>query len=380
MKKLAFVFALLACLACLAPTPAEAATTSKVTVTNTAWTSLGAGPLVLTFRGDGVYAVSDTIPVGSSPPLAEGLKVPAGTSVVVNTASNVWAMSSSPLGVDVYYAPVAAASGGSLTWPGTAALTNFGTAPTGTVPGVNASIFQNATSSPLTVNCTIGCAGGTFNNNADAVATSATNGQSASWSYGFNGTTWDRLRVDGSKNLLVAAIQSGTWTVQPGNTANTTPWLVNEGQIGGVNVNMGTGASSTGTQRVATSTDSPGGAAANPSFSVPQAATTGGATPAIQSALTTPVVVKASAGQVYKIQCDNLAGSANAWVELINAASSPALGTTVLDQVALPIGGTGGFALAVGEVFGTGISIGAATASNGNTAVSTAVNCSVAYK
>lgn len=30
------------------------------------------------------------------------------------------------------------------------------------------------------------------------------------------------ITVDGT----VAATQSGTWTVQPGNTANTTPWLV----------------------------------------------------------------------------------------------------------------------------------------------------------
>jgi len=29
----------------------------------------------------------------------------------------------------------------------------------------------------------------------------------------------------------VAVTQSGTWTVQPGNTANTTPWLVKEGSI-----------------------------------------------------------------------------------------------------------------------------------------------------
>jgi hypothetical protein len=111
-----------------------------------------------------------------------------------------------------------------------------------------------------------------------------------------------------------------------------------------------------------------------------QAATSGGATVAIQSGLTTPVVVKASAGQIYKVQCDNLAGASSAWVELINASATPALGSGVLDQIALATGGTGGFALPLGEVFGTGISIGAATASNGGTAVSTAVNCSVAYK
>ena len=47
----------------------------------------------------------------------------------------------------------------------------------------------------LMVNCSVGCSGGTFNNNADAVATSATNGQVAAWLYGFNGATFDRLRT-----------------------------------------------------------------------------------------------------------------------------------------------------------------------------------------
>lgn len=49
-------------------------------------------------------------------------------------------------------------------------------------------------------------------------------------------TTAGLLRVDGSNvtqpvSGTVAATQSGTWTVQPGNTANTTPWLatINQG-------------------------------------------------------------------------------------------------------------------------------------------------------
>jgi len=55
----------------------------------------------------------------------------------------------------------------------------------------------------LKINCVAGCAGGTFNNNADAVATSATNGQAAAWLYGFNGTTYDRLRADTTNGLWV---------------------------------------------------------------------------------------------------------------------------------------------------------------------------------
>lgn len=73
----------------------------------------------------------------------------------------------------------------------------------GTNPGQTAGVDASGN---IKTNCAVGCAGGTFNNNADAVATSATNGQSASWLYGFNGTTWDRLRVDGSKNLDINCI------------------------------------------------------------------------------------------------------------------------------------------------------------------------------
>jgi len=50
-------------------------------------------------------------------------------------------------------------------------------------------------------------------------------------------TTAGALRIDGSATTqpvsgTVAATQSGTWTVQPGNTANTTPWLTTISQGG----------------------------------------------------------------------------------------------------------------------------------------------------
>lgn len=53
----------------------------------------------------------------------------------------------------------------------------------------------------------------------------------------FSLTTAGALRVDGSAvtqpvSGTVAATQSGTWTVQPGNTANTTPWLTTISQGG----------------------------------------------------------------------------------------------------------------------------------------------------
>src|SRR5690348_16357968 len=39
-------------------------------------------------------------------------------------------------------------------------------------------------------------------------------------------TSSGALKVDGSAAGGGAVTQSGTWTVQPGNTANTTPWLM----------------------------------------------------------------------------------------------------------------------------------------------------------
>lgn len=79
----------------------------------------------------------------------------------------------------------------------------------------------------LDVNCTVGCAGGTSSNAGSAVATSSTNGASVAYNYAFNGTTWDQLQDDASKNLKVnlqtalpagsnvigAVTQSGTWNV-----------------------------------------------------------------------------------------------------------------------------------------------------------------------
>jgi hypothetical protein len=53
-----------------------------------------------------------------------------------------------------------------------------------------------------------------------------------SHSYFFDGTNWDRMRGTIADGLLVNlgtnndVTQGGTWTVQPGNTPNTAPWLV----------------------------------------------------------------------------------------------------------------------------------------------------------
>lgn len=73
------------------------------------------------------------------------------------------------------------------------------------------------------------CAGGsgTTDNDDGTIASSQTGlalGIQLPYYYdGANWSRWDRSIVFGSPQ---AVTQSGTWTVQPGNTANTTPWLI----------------------------------------------------------------------------------------------------------------------------------------------------------
>src|SRR5689334_18560559 len=63
--------------------------------------------------------------------------------------------------------------------------------------------FSSDLSGGLRVNCVTGCAGGSFNNNADNVATSATNGQAAAWLYVWDGAAWDRLYGDSTNGAFV---------------------------------------------------------------------------------------------------------------------------------------------------------------------------------
>lgn len=89
---------------------------------------------------------------------------------------------------------------GSINTSGTVSITN----PTvgGAVPATANYVAGNQgglltgitlTAGNVNVNCASGCSGGSFNNNADAQATSATNGQTAAWLYAWNGASFDRL-------------------------------------------------------------------------------------------------------------------------------------------------------------------------------------------
>lgn len=173
---------------------------------------------------------------------------------------------------------------------------------------------------------------GTTSNASSGVATSSTNLATVAYNYGFNGTTWDQLQVDGSKNLKVDIAASGASNIS-----------TNEAQINGVTPLMGNGVTGTGSQRVTIASD-------NTAFSVNstlqagsakfgQAAidqTTPGTTNAVQTIPgtsgglliksfivannTTSVAVDASAGQVYAIAAYGVASATPVWLKLYNAA------------------------------------------------------------
>jgi hypothetical protein len=149
---------------------------------------------------------------------------------------------------------------------------------------------------------------------------------------GASGSGIPRVTVSNDSNVL--ATQSGTWTVQPGNTPNTSPWLVS----------------------------------LNPS-------TSGGWSVSSQTALTnTAVSVKASAGQLGGYMMYNPNPSA-AYVQVFNVASgSVTLGTTTPTYV-IPLPGNAAANIEMGNgiAHGTAISVAATTTPTGSAAPATAL-------
>lgn len=109
--------------------------------------------------------------------------------------------------------------------------------------------------------------------------------------------------------------------------------------------------------------------------------TSGGWSSIVVTNLTNPVVIKATGGNIGSIQCDNMAGSAIAYVQIIDAGTSPAFGASVIGVVPLPAGSTGGKTYPLpGVSTANGIAIGFAASANGLTAAATPGNCEVDFK
>lgn len=117
----------------------------------------------------------------------------------------------------------------------------------------------------------------------DSTQKTLTNGQQAAISASARGAI---IVAPGAENFAVQAAQSGTWTIQPGNTANTTPWLV------------------------------------TPS---PSAASGAAVAPVSASALAANTVIKASAGNLYsfEVSADSTLYGAIWYIMIYNATSAP---------------------------------------------------------
>lgn len=141
------------------------------------------------------------------------------------------------------------------------------------------------------------------------------NGVAPAFGSGVRGSTVQRVTV--ATDDVVPASQSGTWTVQPGNTANTTPWLV---------------------------TQTPG--------------TTGGLTTyhLISAGSTNATNIKASAGQVYGWFLQNNA-SAIRKVAFHNTSGTPTAGSSVFFSLTIPAGAAANVSFPNGIPFSTGIAI-----------------------
>jgi hypothetical protein len=121
------------------------------------------------------------------------------------------ANASAPTWTDGYMVPLSTDTSGALRVTGTISASNPSVSTTGTSPPASATYIGGSVTT---------------------AAPSYTNGQMSGLSLTTNGL----LRIDGSGvtqpvSGTVTANQGGTWTIQPGNTANTTPWLttINQG-------------------------------------------------------------------------------------------------------------------------------------------------------
>lgn len=228
---------------------------------------------------------------------------------------------------------------------GSHAVTNAGTFPV-QVDGSALTALQLIDNLPNTI-------GSTTSGQSGALSMAATT--TAAPSYTTAQTNPLSLQTDGSlrvantaalptgSNVIGAVTQSGTFTVQPGNTANTTAWL---------------------TQNTP--------------------ATSGGFTTyhLMSAGTTNATVVKASAGQLYGYYIYNSNAAARKLV-FHNASSTPTAGASVYFTLMIPAGSAANVFNDTGIPFSTGISITTVTdaADNGTTAVAANdLNINLFYK
>ncbi len=184
----------------------------------------------------------------------------------------------------------------------------------------------------------------------------------------------------------LSVTQSGTWTVQPGNTANTTAWFMNAGQVAGTATAVNTGTASAGTQRVVLATDQPALTNSQPVNLAPS--TSGGWSVSSQTNLTTTATVSGAVAKFGGYMFLNL-NATPAYIQVFNLATSGAvtLGTTTPTFV-VPIpanstaanGAGANLELTNGIAMSTGIQVAATTTATGATTVTTGLTGFVLFK
>jgi hypothetical protein len=252
-----------------------------------------------------------------------------------------------------------------------------------------------------------------LNTPADGAATPVDAVHDQSWPMGWNGAGSDRLRTAGVGNTVAA---TGLLAVAPYCEFLTALPTLTTGTYGAVqcdakgqqftdlNYVLGAIMSATnpifirktdGTTSVAACVSAYGTAPTGTECDAENAFITnvvatqnepgGGAlyalTASSQSALTTAVVVKASTGNLYGFQITNGAATV-CYLEFINVASAPSLGTGAVYSFQIPASGT--VTITPSSVglsnFATGISVGMSTTYNGASACGTAATAVIFYK
>jgi hypothetical protein len=182
---------------------------------------------------------------------------------------------------------------------------------------------------------------------------------------------------DGVTSLAktIAATQSGTWTVQPGNTANTTAWLMNIVQGGNT-----AAVTSSGTLKI-TNYDSSGNEIVVPTAGLTSYTAAGASTNATS--------VKGSAGTVYGYSLTNTTTTIY-YLRMYNTSSAPTCSSATGYVSSIPIppaaasGGAGGREITknIGQAFTTGIGfcVTGGASSTDNTSAATGVFVEILYK
>lgn len=245
----------------------------------------------------------------------------------------------------------------------------------------------------LKINCATGCAGGATTP-TDAFANPTTAGLQMTFPTGWNGASWDRLQVDGSKFLktvVSAALPAG------GNTIGT----VNVGTFPGTGTEDSAATDGgtlimAGTHRkdVLASSASTTGENANfitnsfgALFTQATAGPSGGSTPCYitSAASTNATSCKGSAGTLYSVSAVNTTATLY-YLRLYNTAAAPTCSsaTGFIETIPVPAATTGaGYVrdISVGDAYGTGIGfcLTGGGSSTDNTNAATGVYLSLHY-